>query len=66
MLSAMSVTSGGTALKGFSASGSWSGSAGSGGMVMTFSTATLPSSWRRHSHTEALRSAVETTTPTKP
>jgi hypothetical protein len=33
---------------------------------MTFSTATLPSSWRRHSHTDALTSAVETTTPTNP
>ena len=32
----MSVTSGGTALNGLSAGGSWSSSAGSAGMVMTF------------------------------
>src|SRR5256885_17235025 len=34
----MSVTSGGTALNGFSAGGSWSGSAGSGGTPITLGT----------------------------
>jgi hypothetical protein len=65
-LSAMSVTSGGTAPNGLSRSGSWSGSAGWAGIVMTFSAATRPSSPRFHSHTEAERSWVFVTTPTKP
>ena len=65
-LSAMSVISGGTAPKGFSAGGSRSSSAGSAGIVMTFSTVACPSSPRRHIHTDALRSAVDTTTPTNP
>ena len=62
----MSVTSGGTAPNGFRASGSWSGSAGSAGIEITFSAPKAPSSPRDHSQTEAERSAVETTTPTKP
>ena len=61
----MSVMSGGTALKGFSAGGSRSGSAGSAGTVMTFS-AFHSSPSRNQRHTEPDRSSVEITTPTKP
>ena len=64
--SAMSVISGGTAPNGWRIGGSSSASAGSGGIVMTFSTETVPSSARLQSQTEALRSAVDVTTPTKP
>ena len=62
----MSVISGGTAPNGCRIGGSWSASAGSAGIVITFSTLTVPSSARSHSQTEADRSAVEVTTPTKP
>jgi hypothetical protein len=58
--------SGGTAPNGLSRSGSWSGSAGWAGIVMTFSAVTLPSSPRTHSQMEPLRSWVLVTTPTKP
>src|SRR5438270_4606140 len=61
----MSLTGGGTAPNGLSAGGSVSGSAGSAGMVITLSARQLPS-WRLHRHTEADRSSVLTTTPTKP
>jgi len=61
----MSVTSGGTAPKGWITGGSCSASAGSAGISMTFLASTLPLV-RSHIHTLALRSAVETTTPTKP
>ena len=62
----MSVTSGGTAPNGCSSGGSWSASAGSAGIEITFETLTVPSEARSHSHTEAERSAVEVTTPTNP
>jgi hypothetical protein len=61
----MSVTSGGTAAKGWSAGGSSEGSAGSAGMLITFFASQLPFS-RCHSQTEAERSATLITTPTKP
>ena len=61
----MSVTSGGTAPKPFSSSGSWSASAGSAGIVITFLIAQSAPS-RCHSQTEADRSSTETTTPTNP
>ena len=64
--SAMSVTSGGTAPNGCRTGGSCSVSAGSGGMVMTFSALNVPSALRSHSQIEAVRSAVDATTPTKP
>ena len=64
--SEMSVTSGGTAPNGWRIGGSWSASAGSAGIVMTFCALTVPSSARSHSQTEADRSAVEATTPTNP
>jgi hypothetical protein len=64
--SAMSVTSGGTAPNGFSAGGSSSGSAGSAGMEITLCAPNVPSGRRSHRKTDAERSAVETTTPTKP
>jgi hypothetical protein len=64
--SEMSVTSGGTAPNGWRIGGNCSASAGSAGIVMTFSTLTRPSSPRFHSHTDAERSAVEVTTPTNP
>src|SRR6266705_5981947 len=61
----MSVTSGGTALKSLSIGGSFSGSAASAGISMTFfkSHAPLP---RCHSQIEADKSLTETTTLTKP
>ena len=61
----MSVTSGGTAPNGLSAGGSRSASAGSAGMVITLSAAHWPPS-RCQRKTEADRSSVEITTPTKP
>ena len=61
----MSVMIGGTAANGFSAGGSRSGSAGSAGMVITFS-AFHSSPSRNQRHTEPDRSSVEITTPTKP
>ena len=61
----MSLTSGGTAPKGWSAGGNWSASAGSAGMVIAFSIAQRSSS-RCHSHTDAERSSTLITTPTKP
>ena len=61
----MSLTSGGTAPKGWSAGGSWSASAGSAGIVITFF-AVQRSSSRCHSHTEADRSSTLITTPTNP
>ena len=61
----MSVTSGGTALKGLSAGGSTEGSAGSAGISITF-LIDHSSPVRFHIHTEAERSLVEMTTPTKP
>ena len=61
----MSDTSGGTAPNGFNAGGRSSASAGSAGMVMTFSTAHRSPS-RCHSHTDAERSSTLITTPTKP
>ena len=64
--SAMSVTSGGTAPNGCRAGGSCSVSAGSAGMVMTFSALNVPSPLRSHSQIDADRSAVEVTTPTNP
>ena len=64
--SAMSVTSGGTAPNGCRAGGSCSVSAGSGGIVITFSALNVPSPLRSQSQIEAVRSAVEATTPTKP
>ena len=61
----MSVTSGGTAPKPFSSSGSWSASAGSAGISITFLIdQSAPS--RCHSQTEADRSSTDTTTPTNP
>ena len=66
-LSEMSVTSGGTAPKGWSAGGSCSVSAGSAGISITLVAVILPlPSSGCQSQTLALRSAVETTTPTKP
>ena len=62
----MSVMSGGTAPNGCRSGGSWSASAGSAGIVMTFSADTVPSSARSHSQTDADRSAVDVTTPTNP
>ena len=62
----MSVTSGGTAPKSFSAGGSSSGSFGTAGMVIAFLASNDPSDLRDQCHTEALRSATETTTPTNP
>src|SRR5215216_1624153 len=62
----MSVTSGGTALNGFSASGSRSASAGSAGIEITLRAPNVPSWWRSQRNTDADRSAVETTEPTKP
>ncbi len=61
----MSEMSGGTAENGFSAGGNSSGSAGSGGIVMTFSTAQPSPSWC-HSHTDADRSSTLMTMLTKP
>src|SRR5207237_1806854 len=61
----MSVMIGGTAAKGFSAGGSRSGSAGSAGIVITFS-ALQSSPSRNQRHTEPDKSSVEITTPTKP
>ena len=61
----MSVTSGGTAPNGWITGGSCSASAGSGGISMTLVASTLPF-LRSHIQTLALRSAVETTTPTNP
>lgn len=61
----MSVTSGGTAPKGLRAGGSWLSSAGSAGISITFRAAQLPFSWYQV-HTDAERSLVDTTTPTKP
>src|SRR3954454_19227639 len=63
---AMSVTSGGTAPKGWRVGGSWSASAGSAGGGGTLSALKAPSPCFSHSHTEADRSAVEVTTATKP
>ncbi len=69
----MSEISGGTAPNGCNAGGSWSGLAGSAGMVITLRAAqrsVLPSarlaSSRCHSHTEAERSSTLITTPTNP
>ena len=62
----MSVISGGTAPNGCRIGGSCSASAGSAGIVITFSAETVPSSARFQSQTEAERSAVEVTTPTNP
>ena len=61
----MSVISGGTALKGFSAGGSRSGSAGSAGTSIILRRLQLPLS-RCHNQIEAERSLVEITTPTNP
>src|SRR6266480_5962130 len=61
----MSVTSGGTAPNGLRAGGSASAAAGSAGIVITLSARQLPAS-RLHRQTEADRSSVLTTTPTKP
>ena len=61
----MSVMIGGTAAKGFNAAGSRSGSAGSAGILMTFS-AFHSSPSRNQRHTEPDRSSVEITTPTNP
>src|SRR6266581_1063622 len=61
----MSVTSGGTAPNGLRAGGRSSAFAGSAGIVITLSARQLPFS-RLHRHTEADRSSVLTTTPTKP
>ena len=41
-------------------------SAGSAGMLITFSAETVPSSARLHIHTDADRLAVDATTPTEP
>src|SRR5437762_9429506 len=61
----MSVTSGGTALKSFSIGGSFSGSAGSAGISITFFVSHVPL-LRCQSQTDADKSFSETTTPTKP
>jgi hypothetical protein len=61
----MSVTSGGTAPNGWITGGSCSASAGSAGISMTLRASTFRRR-RSQSQTLALRSAVETTTPTKP
>ncbi len=61
----MSVMIGGTAANGFSAGGSRSGSAGSAGIVMTFSAFHSEPS-RNQRQTDPERSSVEITTPTKP
>src|SRR5271167_1960661 len=61
----MSVMSGGTAANGLRAGGRRFGSAGSAGMVMTFSAFHSCSS-RNQRQTEPDRSSVEITTPTKP
>ena len=70
----MSVTSGATALKPCRIGGSFSGSAGSAGISITFLIAHLPlpafapflPSSRCHSQIDEDRSLSETTTPTKP
>src|SRR5579859_2436941 len=62
----MSVTRGGTALKGFRAGGSSSSAAGSAGIVMTLRTPHLPSLSRYHVQIADDRSASETTVFTKP
>src|SRR6266566_2282542 len=61
----MSVTSGGTALKSLSIGGSFSGSAGSAGISITFFKSQAPL-LRCQSQTDADKSLSETTTPTKP
>src|SRR5438876_8059355 len=65
----MSDTNGGTALKPFNRGGSFSGSAGSAGISITFRTAHLlflPPSSRYHIQMEDERSFREMTTPTNP
>ena len=61
----MSVTKGGTALKPLSSGGSWSSSAGSAGIVMTFLTAHLPPS-RYQVQIDDDRSSSDSTQLTKP
>src|SRR5205814_2155746 len=61
----ISVTSGGTALNPFRSAGSFSGSAGSAGISITFLISHVPLS-RCHSQIDADKSLIETTTLTKP
>src|SRR5256885_15939795 len=61
----MSVTSGGTALNGFSAGGSWSGAAGSAGTSVTFRTAHFAPA-RDQGQIDDDRGLSDTTTATKP
>src|ERR1700722_586503 len=65
VLSAISVTSGGTALNALSAGGNSAGSAGSAGISITFRTVQSPFS-RCHIQIDADRSLVDITTQTKP
>src|SRR5881227_229316 len=61
----MSVTSGGTALKSLSMGGNFPGSAGSAGISITFFKSHVPL-LRCQSQTDADKSLIEITTPTKP